>query len=705
MTTTELLARLKGVRRSGSGWIARCPAHGDRAPSLSVAEGEKGVVIHCHAGCETGAVMAALGCELQDLFRVESPNGHGQSTFRESVAIYDYTDENGDLLYQVLRYGPKKEFRQRTPDGAGGWEWKLGNVRRVPYRLPAILEAVALNKAIAVVEGEKDADRLAFLGVAATTNAGGAGKWRPEYAEALRDATVVVIPDNDQPGREHARSVARSLAGVAAVVRVLDLPGLPRKGDVSDWLDAGGTVGELRRLARTAPTWSEESEPCEGAGPIAQEESETEARKEGPAITLQEFHAYMPMHNYIFVPSRELWPAASVNARVRQVRDGDTDEDIKANVWLDRHRAVEQMSWAPGEPTLIEDRLISQGGWTPRPGCKVFNLYLPPVLQRGDASEAGPWLEHVHHVYPTEGEHIIRWVAHRVQHPGEKVNHALVLGGPQGIGKDTILEPVKHAVGPWNFLEVSPAQLLGRFNGFVKSVVLRISEARDLGDADRFSFYDHLKTYTAAPPDVLLVDEKNIRAYAVPNVCGVIITTNHLVDGILLPADDRRHFVAWSDLTREAFKEGYWNRLWSWYQQGGIGHVAAYLAQLDLSGFNPKAPPPKTPAFWSIVDASRAPEVSELSDALDLLGKPAVTTLATICDVADTDLNSWLRDRKNRRVIPHRMETAGYVPVRNEAAKDGLWKVGGRRQTIYAKRDVPLRDQIAAAAALAGGGQ
>ncbi len=100
------------------------------------------------------------------------------------------------------------------------------------------------------------------------------------------------------------------------------------------------------------------------------------------------------------------------------------------------------------------------------------------------------------------------------------------------------------------FSEVSPQHLLGRFNGYLKSVILRVSEARDLGDVDRFAFYDHMKAYTAAPPDVLRVDEKHLREYSVPNVCGVIITSNHKSDGIYLPADDRRHFVAWSPLSK-----------------------------------------------------------------------------------------------------------------------------------------------------------
>jgi hypothetical protein len=293
-----------------------------------------------------------------------------------------------------------------------------------------------------------------------------------------------------------------------------------------------------------------------------------------------------------------------------------------------------------------------------------------------------------------------------VQRPQDKINHALVLGGEQGIGKDSMIEPVKRAVGPWNVAEVSPQHLLGRFNGFLKSVILRVNEARDLGEINRFSFYDHLKAFTAAPPDVLRVDEKNLREYNVLNCSGVLITTNHKTDGIYLPADDRRHYVAWSERTKDDFTDDYWTRLWSWYDRGGDGHVAGYLAALDLSSFNAKAPPPKTPAFWAIVDASRAPEDAELADVLDKLGNPNATTLiAVVTATTDEDFEEWLKDRRNRRQIPHRFEQCGYAPVRNDAADDGLWRVKGKRQVVYARADLAPRDQIAAAAKLTGSDQ
>jgi hypothetical protein len=425
-------------------------------------------------------------------------------------------------------------------------------------------------------------------------------------------------------------------------------------------------------------------------------------------VSLSDFHAYMPTHSYIFAPTREMWPASSVNSRIPPIpigKDPKTGKDIeiKANVWLDQNRPVEQMTWAPGMPMIVTDKLVSDGGWIDRMGVRTFNLYRPPIIRLGDRLAVQPWLDHVHRLFPNDGDHIIKWTAQRVQRPQQKINHALVLGGHQGIGKDTILEPVKRAVGPWNFSEPSPQQIMGRFNGFVKAVIMRINEARDLGEYDRFKFYDHMKAYTAAPPDVLRVDEKHLREHAVFNVCGVIITSNYKTNGIFLPVDDRRHYVAWSDLSKEDFPKNYWNELYGWYEAGGADNVAAYLSDLDLSGFDPKAPPPKTAAFWEIVNAARQPEDAELADVLDELGKPNVVTLQQLALRATAEFADYLRDRRNSRTIPHRLEECGYVQVTNPHAKsDGLWKIAGKRQAIYGRSDIPITERHTAATALSG---
>ena len=435
-------------------------------------------------------------------------------------------------------------------------------------------------------------------------------------------------------------------------------------------------------------------------------------------IILEDFVAYREQHNYIFLPARAPWPAASVDAELspvalldkngKPVIDKKTGKPvvIPAHRWLDEYRPVHQMTWAPGLPLMIRDKIVAEAGWIDKPDAICLNLYRPPTLKHGDARKARPWLDHVHKVYPDDADHIVNWLAHRVQRPADKINHALFLGGAQGIGKDTLLEPVKRAIGPWNFGEVSPVELLGRFNGFRKSVILRVSEARDLGESNKFAAYDHMKTVCAAPLDTLRVDEKNLREHYVLNCCGVIITSNYKTDGIYLPPDDRRTYVGWSEMTKEDFTDAYWKKLWGWYGSGGIEHVAAYLAKLDISSFDAKAPPPKTPAFWAIVDANRAPEEGELEDILDQLGKkpnsdkierPDAVTLDDITNHAGHDLVQWLDDRKNRRVIPHRLERVGYVPVRNETSKQGLWVIDGTRQVVYAKSTLPRRGQLQAA--------
>jgi hypothetical protein len=446
-------------------------------------------------------------------------------------------------------------------------------------------------------------------------------------------------------------------------------------------------------------------------------------RLAGQGVTRDDFYAYMEQHNYIYAPTRQPWPARSVNARTQPVPLFDVagqpildqrgqQKFSPASEWLDQHRPVEQITWAPGLAMLIENRLIDEGGWITRNGVRCFNLYRPPELEVDDGESVDPWLDHVFRLYDdADAKHIILWLAHRVQRPGEKINHALVLGGAQGIGKDTLLEPVKHAVGPWNFKEISPQQVMGRFNGFLKSVILRVNEARDLGDYDRYAFYDHMKAYTAAPPDVLRVDEKNLREHSILNCCGVIITTNHKTDGIYLPNDDRRHYVAWSELTKEDFNAAYFAKIWHWYQRGGMARVAGYLNKLDLKDydFDAKAPPPKTPAFWAIVDAGVAPEDAEFADAIDALARerkeedgindpPDAVTLDDIKRVAASeDFSGWLDERRNRRTILYRMEACGYVPVRNTSRKDGRWKIADRRVTIYAKNSLTLKEQYAAA--------
>ena len=248
----DLLSRFQKVKKSGGSWTACCPAHDDKTPSLSMSRGDDGRwLLKCHAGCSQNAVLQAANLEAHDLF--PKPN---HPLRQRIVATYDYTDEQGDLLHQVVRYDPK-EFRQRRPDGNGDWEWNMKGVRRVLYQLDALQHKTT----VFIVEGEKDADCLAALNLQATCNSGGAGKWRDSYTEQLTAAgitTAIVIPDNDPPGYTHAQGVATSchLAGIKT--KLLRLPGARKGDDLSDFLTSH-RKDELLALGKAAPLFTPET--------------------------------------------------------------------------------------------------------------------------------------------------------------------------------------------------------------------------------------------------------------------------------------------------------------------------------------------------------------------------------------------------------------------------------------------------------------
>ena len=205
---------------------------------------------------------------------------------RRIVATYDYRDENGVLLFQVVRYAPKT-FRQRRPDGDGGWSWQVKGIRTVPYRLPELL--AEHDAPVFVVEGEKDADRLTHLGLVATCNAGGANKWPAALNRFFHNRTVYVLPDNDEAGRSHGQLVAAALGGIAASIRIVLLPELPQGGDVSDWLDAGNTPEVLRALCEATPVW--QVEVADGAPPAAADPALVPYCDEALTLTFSARHA------------------------------------------------------------------------------------------------------------------------------------------------------------------------------------------------------------------------------------------------------------------------------------------------------------------------------------------------------------------------------------------------------------------------------
>ena len=258
-------------RKTGSEHVYRCPRHDDQHPSLSInPDKDTWMCGPCGGKGTAWDLLAFIGRvdpgDKQAMYKLrvqygltdssgngnQLPHSNGKGG-RRILATYPYHDEHGSVIFENVRYEPK-DFKQRRPDGHGGWIWNLNGVRRPLYRLPEVRRAVDLF----IVEGEKDADNLHRLGLTGTTN-GAAGQWRDDHTAGLQvHQHVVIIPDNDDPGRKHAHQVAAALSGKVASIKILELPGLPAKGDVSDWLagkDLDTAAEELTKLADGAPEW------------------------------------------------------------------------------------------------------------------------------------------------------------------------------------------------------------------------------------------------------------------------------------------------------------------------------------------------------------------------------------------------------------------------------------------------------------------
>jgi hypothetical protein len=411
----------------------------------------------------------------------------------------------------------------------------------------------------------------------------------------------------------------------------------------------------------------------------------------------EDFYAHLPSHSYINRRTREFFSVEAINGSLKRFTDGHC-QSMKPALWLDHFRAVQQMSWYPGQPEVIEGMISDKGYLRPDPKGRIYNLYRTSDAESSD-EDASPWVNHVKMLFGADAEHIIKWFAFRLQYPGEKINHALVIGGIQGIGKDLMLQPIRYGVGRSNAAEINPADMFKDFTGWVESTLVVINEARDLGDdghSNKYKFYESSKRFIAAPPDTLPCNRKYLASYDVPNVMGIVITSNNKLSGLYLEGDDRRHFVAWSALLEKPSK-AYFRPFVNWLENGGIQAVVGYLKRLNLEGWDCKSEPPKTEAWHQIVAANANPDENELGDALEGIQIATVKEIiAAAMFKGQLDLVQMLQDRKNARKIPHILERIGLEALPNPNSKvDGRWRLGdGRRETIYVDRRLSYAERI-----------
>lgn len=299
--------------------LTHCPVHDDSTPSLNISIKDGKVLVNCKSGvCTQEQIIEAL--QDRNLWQKYQPVIYSQ---QKIVATYDYKDIHGKLLYQAIRKGPVKDFRQRRPDGAGGWIWNLDDTERVLYRLPELVAADPRRWRV-LVEGEKDVDTLCRLGFVATTNVAGAGKWLPSYSEWFRDMMVCLIPDNDVKGRDHMIQVARSLRSVARTVVWLELPGSKPKGDVTDWLEAGNDAEQLKSLIRNATTDIPESAQKD-APTIA--DTHLEMAMLYTCVNLPDAIAYLEPDDFSSEIARSMFRAIRAGEKIDQEALEEPDDD------------------------------------------------------------------------------------------------------------------------------------------------------------------------------------------------------------------------------------------------------------------------------------------------------------------------------------------------------------------------------------------
>lgn len=432
MTIDDIVAKLNGAKKTRQGWIARCPAHDDATASLSVSSGSKqSIVLHCHAGCDLSDVLEAAGLSRSDLRQ----NGQHR---RVVVKRYVYHDANGDPVLRVCRTEPKGFYQQHL--SGGRWINGRGKIALIPYCLPSVIGA----SDVYIVEGEKDADALSRLGVVATCNPGGAGKWPRDWSRYLERKHVVIIPDNDAPGRNHALDVASKLLGSAASIKIIDLPGVADHGDVSDWIDAGGTRHELESLASSTVEHVESTSWDTGIVWVDTSRGRSVSATEGNAsIILAHHEAWSGCIGYDDFAGRCRWrrAAPSVSGMIPPSGDVRDDHAIFVQQWLHVHYGVK---WSR---SVISSAIESSARANP---YHPVRDYLSSLSWDGQP-RADAWLTTYLGAEDCElARSIGRWwlisAVARVYSPGCQADHMLILEGRQGVGKSSA---IKILAGEW----------------------------------------------------------------------------------------------------------------------------------------------------------------------------------------------------------------------------------------------------------------
>ncbi len=591
-------ARLTGYHKSGAEVAFCCPRHDDEHPSLLIntekngwlcgpcgKEGNYWDLAAFLRGCDSNDKAAVtLWLKAHGLLNGNSSKGNGSTAFKATEwkghpikETYTYQDADGTPAFDVCRveYQDNGQRKKEFPVWCRGrWGLKDKQVKMIPYRLPQLLKA----DDVFVVEGEKDVETLVGLGFTATTNPGGAGKWKPEYSDYFNpNQHITILPDNDQSGRKHVHQVAESLHGKVASLKILELPGLPKKGDVTDWakgIDAQEAAEQLLSLVKSCkerqpPTTEETNETSqESAPPAALHPVISELNQKYAAVMLGgRFAILNETQDPVF--NRPDLTFSSVQDFKNRFGNSYIGEKTLGNFWLKhpKRRQYERVVFAPNQDT---------------PGC--YNLW------RGFAYEPNPsgictgYLCHLHDNVACGDEelyqYLLGWLADGVQHPDRRPGTAIVLRGGQGVGKGVFCSEYGRLFGS-HFVHVnSHRQLIGNFNAHLKDASLVFAdEALWAGDKSHEGTLKFLVTEEALP-----IEYKGKDVFFVKNFIHLMISSNH--DWVVPAGLDERRFLILDVADTHKQDRQYFGEIMRQMENGGRAALLHFLIHYDISGMD-----------------------------------------------------------------------------------------------------------------------
>ncbi|MBN4074754.1 MAG: hypothetical protein COA82_12605 [Alkaliphilus sp.] len=529
----DILERLSGIKEIGSNkYMALCPAHRDGAKSgrqsLSVSLQNGKVLTHCFAGCTPEEVYDSLNLGADNM-----STSTKTSTIISSKNIYKYHDAKGDLVFEVIKK-PNKKYMQRRPDGNNGYIWNVRDIIKPLYKLPGITKALEKKELIFIAEGEKDVDNLVKLGLTATCNAGGAGKWSKSYTEALTNANVVILPDNDEPGLKHALKIAAALAGKAKSIKILKLDGLPDKGDVTDWIESGGTKEELLSLVEK----TKEHHEVDNGAPKKKDElieedrpyfkSKTFVPKRLAEAIMQEYHfkcvkgTFYTYENGVYVPGGE----ELIKSRAFELLGEDSKKNrIEEVVFLIKIATVAEVPVPTYHYINVKNGRIKVSSWSLEPhDPKHFDLAQIPINfnLKAECREFDKYLK------STLGEELIPLAYEIFGYcllPHSKAERAIMLTGEGSNGKSVFIDTLKSFLGRTNISNISLQSLSE--NRFAAAGLFG-KLANLFADIDRKALTESgpLKMLTSG--DSMVAEEKFKASFSFENHAKLIFSANEL---------------------------------------------------------------------------------------------------------------------------------------------------------------------------------